>query len=176
MKYILIILAKSDKQSELVESIAIELGSICQKNDVKYFYSEESIFFSFSTDQNLIDMQNFVFHLFDDMELIYFLTQYSPDKMFTNMSEKTSTYLFNESTLFQKFVAVENNFDNLNEIDNQILEKLNTLKEQFENFSENQKEKCKPTLNELLDKINACGLTNLSKEELILLNEYSKSL
>ena len=123
MKYILIILAKSDKQSELVQSIATELGGICPRSDVRYFYTEESIFFSFSTDYNLNDMQNFVFELFDEMELIYFLSQYNPDKMFTNMSEKTSTYLFNESTLFQKFVSVENNMDKLDEIDNEILEK-----------------------------------------------------
>lgn len=176
MKYILIILAKSDKQSELVQSIATELGGICSRSDVRYFYTEESIFFSFSTDYNLIDMQNFVFQLFDEMELIYFLSQYNPDKMFTNMSEKTGTYLFNESTLFQKFVSVENNMDKLDEIDNEILEKLTSLKEQFEDFNNKEKQKYKPTLNELLDKINVSGITKLSKEELNLLNEYSKSL
>jgi S-adenosylmethionine:diacylglycerol 3-amino-3-carboxypropyl transferase len=92
------------------------------------------------------------------------------------MSEKTSTYLFNESTLFQKFVSVENNMDKLDEIDNEILEKLTSLKEQFEDFNNKEKQKYKPTLNELLDKINTSGITKLSKEELNLLNEYSKSL
>lgn len=31
-----------------------------------------------------------------------------------------------------------------------------------------------PTLDELLDKINCCGLESLTKEEMELLNKYSK--
>jgi hypothetical protein len=45
---------------------------------------------------------------------------------------------------------------------------LNKLVEGIENLKE------KPTLNEILDKINECGFESLTETEKIILDEYSK--
>mgnify|MGYP003339607106 FL=1 len=62
--------------------------------------------------------------MFNHMDLIYFLSEYTPDKMFTNMSEKTTKYLFEDTTLFDKFKSTESLVEKLDDIDNEILEKL----------------------------------------------------
>ena len=176
MKYLLVILAKSDKQDEFVNFIANELTTLCQNNQVKFFYTQESIFFSFETDIDVSGLEGIIFDMFNHMDLIYFLSEYTPDKMFTNMSEKTTKYLFEDTTLFDKFKSTESLVEKLDDIDNEILEKLTFLKEKIEDFSKEKLEKNKLSLNEILDKINTNGINNLTKEELTLLDEYSKSI
>mgnify|MGYP003349333544 CR=1 FL=1 len=73
MKYLLVILAKSDKQDEFVNFIANELTTLCQNNQVKFFYTQESIFFSFETDIDVSGLEGIIFDMFNHMDLIYFL-------------------------------------------------------------------------------------------------------
>ena len=76
--------------------------------------------------------------------------------------------MFEDTTLFDKFKSTESLVEKLDDIDNEILEKLTFLKEKIEDFSKEKLEKNKLSLNEILDKINTNGINNLTKEELTL--------
>jgi hypothetical protein len=172
MKYILILFAKSTHQDEFVQSVATELGNITPKDDVCYYYGEESIIYTFESDEMFDFLKGYIDDTLSGLNLVYMFTPYQPDQMIFNLPENISQFLFNSNSVSQKQDYLPQNFDDL---DLEIIEKIQSLKKELNEF-EMPIEKKDLSLNEILDKINDIGISNLTQDEVKLLEKYSNQI
>jgi hypothetical protein len=172
MKYILILFAKSTHQDEFVQSVAIELGNITPKDDVCYYYGEESIIFTFESKENLDFLKEYIDDMLSGLNLVYMFTPYQPEFMTFNLPDNISKFLFEPNSVSGKQDYLPQNFDDL---DSEIIEKIQSLKKEISQL-DMPIEKSDLSLNELLDKINEIGISNLTQKELQLLDNYSNQI
>ena len=81
MIYLLVVFAKSDKQEEFVEFVAEEISTVSNPDFIKYYFGEESIIFTFESFNDYEILSKFVSDVFLGMDIVFFLTQYDPNKM-----------------------------------------------------------------------------------------------
>lgn len=171
MKYVLILFAKSNDQSNFVNQIASEVGQLSENENVSYYYGDESIIYTFDSEEPFELVKMYIEELFREFNLIYFLTEFSPDKMSSNMNHQVYEHLFNQDT----FTILPESSENFTSLNQEVDDKIELLKRELMGIHENEIEKV-PTLDELLDKISCQGITNLTKKELTLLNKYSNQI
>ena len=123
-------------------------------------------------------MSKFVSDVFLGMDIVFFLTQYDPNKMLLSLPSKIKKYLFEnvENDDLENQIndsQITSNDDN-EEMFNEFKKKLELISLEIDDNDEDLIKKDKKlTLNQLLDKINEVGLANMSEKELSLLNYYS---
>ena len=183
MKYLLFIFAKNDNQDKFMKVMAEEVAILSDSNNIKYYFGPESAIMAFETEQKFEEVKYIFEMVIGSTGIVYFLTQFEPDKMSYWLEKSVEQYLFgtkndedrSEKSLEEQISVQKFLFGNLeNEINNEFAE----LDDEFDDVSEIQKIKSKPrkmTLNEILDKINEKGYQSLTKKELSLLEEYSKN-
>ena len=178
MIYLLVVFAKSDKQEEFVEFVAEEISTVSNPDLIKYYFGEESIIFTFESSNNYKTLSKFVSDVFLGMDIVFFLTQYDPNKMLLSLPSKIKKYLFEnvENDDLENQInesQITSNDDN-EEMFNEFKKKLELISLEIDDDDQTLIKKDKKlTLNQLLDKINEVGLKNMSEKELSLLNYYS---
>ena len=178
MELFLIVFAKSNNQEKLVQWIGGEISEISTETDVKYFFGEENIVFKFSSNKKFSEIRDYFKEMFCTLDLAYILSIYSTENMSFFFPTQAQKFFMDEVDGipdFQTFLEEKlNNFEDLNsDLDMSITNLVQELS-QLDNQPKTKTKK--PTLDELLDKINTEGLPKLSQEEINLLNEYSKNI
>ena len=171
MKYVLILFAKSSDQTSFVNQIAYEVGQLSENENVSYYYGDESIIYTFDANEPFDLVKMYIEDLFKEFDLVYFLTEFKPDNMSSNMNKEVYKHLFNQ----EKFTILSESSENLDSLNQEVDEKIHSLKKELMDMFQGEEEKI-PSLNELLDKINLVGMNNLTKKDLTLLNKYSNQI
>jgi hypothetical protein len=170
MKYLLTIFIEHDNQELFVQSVGKEISSITGEGGVKYFFGPQTAIFTFETKLSFENIKTFFDSILSDLSITHILVPVKTDKM---------SYWFekeHEKLLFGTDICVVN--EELSEEEEEEMREaiLGDLSKIFEKeiIEQNKKvQKIIPTLDNLLDKINASGLNSLSKEEKDLLKQYS---
>jgi hypothetical protein len=180
-KYILFVFTKQDNLNELVTLVAEELTPISYSPKINYYYDNQSMIFTFDSQEEFGDIKEYVDILFDDLDMTYVLLPYNTDNMSYNTPIDVSNHLFdlnlpedvsgNKET--ERKLSHNELIDNVQSFFNKI---------EFNDDSEDDDDdillrQIKPlplTLDNILDKINDCGIDSLTNDELTLLNKYSK--
>jgi hypothetical protein len=186
IKYLLFVYAKHDNQDEFVKMIAEEVSLLTLSDDVRFYYGEESMIYTFQTDEPFDELSEFMGIVLGGCKIDYLLLPYVDDKLSVNMSDEARNHLFgdkpitkidNNVELDQKLIDEDNNnreflFELYNDMmgdddDDEVLHKI---------YKENNKKKKKPTVDEILDKIRLGSISSITKEEKEILDNYSKQL
>jgi hypothetical protein len=183
----LCVYAKHDNQDEFVRLIANEIALITMSPDVRFYYGNDSMIFTFQSSEPTEDIFEFVGIVLGATKITYMLFPYTDDKMSVNLTEDVKKHLFGGENLVKNddnTISVQNllNEDNINQEllfefysessdelddDDEVLQKI---------YRENNKKKKKPSVDEILDKIRLSSINSITKEEKEILDNYSKQL
>lgn len=176
MTYFLILFAKSEKQETFVQVVAENLGHVSDNKDVRYYFGAESCIFKFVSKQSLTELSKFIKDLFKNSEVAYFLSEYSTDNMSFQIPDSIEKFLFDDEVEMTEFTSFMDNSKQLEDVNIELDSSIhNLVKELYEMDNRIVLEK-KPSLDQILEKINKYGMHSLTEKELNLLNEYSKQL
>jgi len=181
-KYILFVFTKQDNLNELVTLVAEELTPISYSPKINYFYDNQSMIFTFDSQEEFGNIKEYVDILFDDLDMTYVLLPYNTDNMSYNTPVDVSNHLFDlnlpedvsgnidagRKLLHDELTDNVMSFFKKIEFNEEIDE------EDDEDFLLKQIKPLPLTLDNILDKINDCGISSLTNDELNLLNKYSK--
>ena len=183
-KYILFVLTKNDNPQEFAEQIAEELSVISDIPKVNFYFGPESTVYTISTLDSYQDVKDYVDMILDYDTISYFLLPYTDDTLSYGLPYEVSKHLFNNGV--NDYMSGKHKICDENENEVRTMLMNNIRNEFFLDFSEFVDEdedddigklkykKRKPTFDELFDKLADGGIESLSKEELQLLNQYSK--
>lgn len=181
-KYILFVFTKQDNLSELVTLVAEELTPISHSPKINYFFDNQSMIFTFDSQEEFENIKEYVDVLFDDLDMTYVLLPYNTDNMSYNTPIEVSNHLFDLNLPEDVTGSGETERKLLHdELRDNVLSFFNKI--EFNTESEDDYDddillrQIKPlplTLDNILDKISDCGIDSLTNDELILLNKYSK--
>jgi hypothetical protein len=181
-KYILFVFTKQDNLNELVTLVAEELTPISYSPKINYFYDNQSMIFTFDSQEEFGDIKEYVDILFDDLDMTYVLLPYNTDNMSYNTPIDVSNHLFDlnlpEDVSGNIDAGRKLLHDELTDNVMSFFKKIEFNEEIDEDDDEDiLLKQIKPlplTLDNILDKINDCGISSLTNDELNLLNKYSK--
>ena len=183
-KYILFVLTKNDNPQEFAEQIAEELSVISDIPKVNFYFGPESTVYTISTLDSYQDVKDYVDMILDYDTISYFLVPYTDDNLSYGLPDEVAKHLFNDGV--NDYMSGKNKIWDENDYEVRTMLMTNIKNEFFLDFSEFVDEdedddigklkykKRKPTFDELFDKLADGGIESLSKEELQLLNQYSK--
>lgn len=186
-KYVLCVYAKHDNQDEFVRLIANEIALITMSPDVRFYYGNDSMIFTFQSSEPTEDIFEFVGIVLGATKITYMLFPYTDDNLSVNLTDEVKKYLFGGEDLVKNddnTISVQNllNEDNINQEllfefysessdelddDDEVLQKI---------YRENNKKKKKPSVDEILDKIRLSSINSITKEEKEILDNYAKQL
>jgi hypothetical protein len=188
-KFILFLFVKSKSQDSYVTEIAEEIAILTKSPNIKFYYGPEASVFTFSTDETLESVKEYVDIILSDNTPVYFLLPYDTDNMSFGLPKNISSHLFGDTTPDKKsdfdfterklsdFTSMsENMFDDImslydDEDDDEISKLIRKTKEV--KVSDVVTE---DVFNSILDKINAQGRESLTEKEVSLLNKYSNQI
>jgi len=181
-KYILFVFTKQDNLNELVTLVAEELTPISYSPKINYFYDNQSMIFTFDSQEEFGNIKEYVDILFDDLDMTYVLLPYNTDNMSYNTPVDVSNHLFDlnlpEDVSGNIDAGRKLLHDELTDNVMSFFKKIEFNEEIDEEDDEDiLLKQIKPlplTLDNILDKINDCGISSLTNDELNLLNKYSK--
>jgi hypothetical protein len=181
-KYILFVFTKQDNLNELVTLVAEELTPISYSPKINYYYDNQSMIFTFDSQEEFGDIKEYVDILFDDLDMTYVLLPYNTDNMSYNTPIDVSNHLFDlnlpEDVSGNIDAGRKLLHDELSDNVMSFFKKIEFNEEIDEEDDEDiLLKQIKPsplTLDNILDKINDCGISSLTNDELNLLNKYSK--
>ena len=193
-KYILFLFAKHTNQDDYVVEIAEEIAVLTKSNNIRFYYGPEASVYTFSTNDTLKDIKEYLDIILSESKSTYFLLPYETDKLSFGLPDDISSHLFNDKLsdiektglnleskewsdsdfkkldeeMFEKFLNV---FSENDEDDDDISKLIKRTKEVKVNdfVSEDQ-------FNEILSKISDKGISSLSERELSLLNKFSNQI
>jgi hypothetical protein len=188
-KFILFLFVKSNKQDVYVTEIAEEIAILTKSPNIRFYYGPEASVFTFSTNEDLKSVTEYVDIILSDNKPIYFLLPYNNDNLSFGLPKNISSHLFDDVTpdktsdfnfverKLSDFSSLsEDMFDDImslynDEDDDEISKLIRRTKEVKVNdvVSENE-------FNEILDKINTQGRASLTEKEVSLLNKYSNQI
>jgi hypothetical protein len=184
MKYVLFVFTRQKNQRAAAEAIAQEISGISTSDSIKYFYGAENIIITFDSVDETIYVNEFFEAVLGGLFIPFFITPYLPDKMSFWFEGNAEKHLFGTDKCVQEEdytdedkKEVQNLMFKTDEAFEQALTEGYNEAEKFLNKSAETTPRLKkytPTLDELLDKINASGMGSLTTEEKELLTNYSK--
>ena len=183
-KYILFVFTKNDNPQEFAEQIAEELSVISDSPKINFYFGPDSTVFTLSTLDSYQDIKDYVDMILDFDTIHYILLPYTNDTLSFGLPDEVVKHLFNDG-ITDYLSGKDKKCD---EKDYQAQNMLrNNIKEEFfldlsefidddddDDIYQLKRKKRKPTFDELFDKLADLGVESLSKEELELLNKYSK--
>ena len=167
MKFLLFVFAKhTQSQEQLVKTLAEDIVIATNSSDIKYYYGDESIIYTFESFQSFKEIDNFFReYLGGVMNVVFFFTKFEPDNMTYWLEPNIENILFNTDKKTEAPQAEIQNFDKVRKLLCDMLKLENEFELENQNIF---------TLDELLDKINDKGYESLTKEEKTQLENYSK--
>jgi hypothetical protein len=185
MKYLLFVYGNYSEHNYILKGIAKLLSSVAC-NDVKYQYGESGGIFHFTTLEKPGKLKKTIGQKLRDVSAMYFLVPFNKNVNFYIGDPKVETHLFNQTEDTDNMsespkleYKLEDVQDEISEMDFEVFMKnlSNFIGADLANIEVDEtevqvvKEK---TLDEILDKINECGIESLTKTEKQLLDEYAK--
>lgn len=183
MKYLLFVYGNYSEHDYILKGIAKFLGSIAC-NDVKYQYGDSGGIFHFTTMEKPSKVKKTIGTQLQGFSAMYFLVPFNKNVNFYIQDPKVETHLFNQETdnmsdsnkveynledmqSEMSDVDIESFMKNLSDFIGVDLTQIEIDEEQLEIGREK-------TLDEILDKINECGIESLTETEKQLLDNYAK--
>jgi hypothetical protein len=183
-KYILFVLTKNDNPQEFAEQIAEELSVISDIPKVNFYFGPESTVYTISTLDSYQDVKDYVDMILDYDTISYFLVPYTNDNLSYGLPDEVAKHLFNDG--INDYMSGKNKICDENDYEVRTM-LMNNIRNEFfldlsefvdedddDDISQLKNKKRTPTFDELFDKLADGGIESLSKEELQLLNQYSK--
>jgi hypothetical protein len=189
-KYILFLFAKQEEQDDFVTEIAEEIAILTKSNNIRFYYGPEASVFTFSTDDDLSSVSEFVDIILSESKSIYFLLPYETDNLSFGLPKDISGHLFNDKSPDKKsdFNFVERKLTDLPEFNEEMFEEIMNHYNDDEDDDEISKliKRTKEVkvndivsddvFNSILDKISTQGRASLTEKEVSLLNKYSNQI
>ena len=187
-KYILFLFAKHKEQDDFVTEIAEEISLLVKCGDIKFYYGPEASVFTFSTEENLSSVSEFVDIILSEYKAVYFLLPYNTDNVSFNLPKNIENHLFGDvvpdkktdfNFLERKLFDIELLSDDVFE---EILDQYDNDDDEISKLIRRSKNKklddfvSEEDFNEILDKITNEGKSSLTEKELFLLNKYSNQI
>ena len=197
-QYLLFVYGDFRKKDKIVELISLQLSSFTTINsNIKFNYGDYGAIYNFESENSFFEIRDHVHIILEKVSFQYFLIE-QPKNIYAYMPPELKINLFD---LFSDNDNEENNivnekpdislmdmfFMNMNTTfsDDNTFNESNTtfslseedkeriLRNIFDRLEEDTDYK-KPTIDDLLDKIQENGIKSLSEQEMKLLDEYSK--
>lgn len=181
-KYLLFIFAAHKDQDKFVKTISEEVVEFSDCSEVRYFYGPESAIITFKSDDSIDYLKSLVELVLDTSSIVYFFLPFIPENTSYFLTQDIEKHLFGtekmteneEKSQYEQIQTQNLFFDELAEITTNFTEEIMDDEDEDDLIACLKEKTQKPTLNDLLDKINSEGMENLTDEELNLLKTYSK--
>ena len=185
MKYLLFVYGNYSGNEFVLKGIAKLLSSIAC-NDVKYQYGDSGGIFHFTTLEKPGKVKKKLGEQLQGFSAMYFLVPFNKNVNFYIGDPKVETHLFTQSEETDNMSEspkleynLEDIQDEMSDIDIEVFMKnlsnfVGVDLTQIEVEEEEVQIVKEKTLDEILDKINECGIESLTQTEKQLLDEYAK--
>jgi hypothetical protein len=183
MKYLLFVYGNYSEHDYVLKGIAKILGGVAC-NDVKYQYGDSGGIFHFSTLEKPGKLKKTIASQLQGVSAMYFLVPFNKNVNFYIADQKVETHLFTQDTdNMSDSNKVEYNLEDMqsemSDIDIEVFMKnlskfIGVDLTQIEVDEQQVQIGKEKTLDEILDKINECGIESLTTTEKQLLDEYAK--
>ncbi len=187
-QYMIFIYGDYKDKDKIVELIAIQLSAFSNPETyLKYNYGDFGIVVNFNSDFSFYELRDHIHIVLEKVVDQYFLIE-TPNAMYAHMPPEMKLNLFDlneENQKFEETTKTKKNESNI--MDNFIFNIASTLlpndilseedmDKMFENIMTqvNNKEP-KPTIDEILEKIQEMGIDSLTNFEKQILDEYAKN-
>jgi len=187
-QYMIFIYGDYKDKDKIVELIAIQLSAFSNPETyLKYNYGDFGIVVNFNSDFSFYELRDHIHIVLEKVVDQYFLIE-TPNAMYAHMPPEMKLNLFDlneENQKFEETTKTKKNESNI--MDNFIFNMASTLlpndilseedmDKMFENIMTqvNNKEP-KPTIDEILEKIQEMGIDSLTNFEKQILDEYAKN-
>ena len=188
--YILFVFAAHDNQDRFIKILSEEVVGASDTCEVKYYYGPESAIITFKTFAEFEYIKSYIDLVLGTSGIVFFLLPYDPNNISFFLNKEIETHLFGydnlsesgEKTKYEQIQEQKLIFNEMMDIPTNFIEELMASSDvddddeddEDDDFITSLKEKTyDPTLDEILDKINLCGMPSLTKKELSLLKNYS---
>lgn len=184
--YILFIFAAHKDQDKFIKTISEEIVGASDSNDVRYFYGSESAIITFKSSADFEYLKNYIELIFGSSNVTFFMMPFIPDSTSFFLEKEIESHLFgtdkmtenDEKSQYEKIQAQKLLFEDITGIPINFMEEImgdDDDDDDNDDFLTCLQEKVyEPSLDEILDKISQCGMSNLTEKELSLLKKYSK--
>jgi len=172
MKNYLLTVIGNFESEEMCQDVAISLTPIVDSPNLKFQHSKGILIFHFATEVDKGELFDYVTGVFFGITETFILTEIN-DNMSVSMPKEIKTHLFDLENLSED---IDMNID-MRQVRNNLDQSMEEEEEDdFVALLLGEKERLfkKPTLDQILDKINSKGLETLTPFELDVLDDYSK--
>jgi hypothetical protein len=188
-KFILFLFVKSKNQDNYVTEIAEEIAILTKSPNIRFYYGAEASVFTFSTDETLKSVKEFMDIILSEDKPVYFLLPYEPDNLSFGLPNDISSHLFGDVTPDKKsdINFTERKLSDFNSLNEEMFDDIMSLyddedDDEISKLIRKTKEVrvsdvvTEDAFNEVLDKINTQGRASLTEKEVSLLNKYSNQI
>lgn len=165
-KYLLIAFGDFSENQQLMADLFSQFTPILSSNFLKFHFGNDYVISHFETEEKQKDIKHFCNEVLGETVCNYILLPYNKNVM-VSLPTELKEFLFDLDT--------NSGFEAVNKSDLVDLHEDEDFMEQLLEQLKNQKE-TKPSLDELLDKIQAKGIDQLTKKEKKQLYDYSKGI
>ena len=183
MKYLLFVYGNYSEHDYVLKGIAKLLGNFAC-NDIKYQYGDAGGIFHFTTLEKPAKVKKTIKEQISGFSAMYFLVPFNKNVTFNISDPQVETHLFTQETdNMSDSIKTEYNLEEMREemsdIDIEVFMKnlsnfVGVDLTQIEVDEQQVQIGREKTLDEILDKINECGIESLTETEKQLLDEYAK--
>jgi len=188
-QFLLFIFGEFKNNQTLVELISTQVSIFTDKETfLKYNYGDYGIVMNFQSHYDFYVLRDHIHIILEKIVPQYFLME-RPNNLYAFMPPEMKLNLFDLNEENHNMEQKDESFKNmLNMVDNFLINITSSFNEDI--FSEETMDKMfqkimykvdevdnepKPTMDQLLEKIKEKGLNSLTKKEIKILDEYSKS-
>lgn len=188
-KFILFLFVKTKNQDNYVTEIAEEIAILTKSPNIRFYYGAEASVFTFSTDETLKSVKEFMDIILSEDKPTYFLLPYETDNLSFGLPNDISSHLFGDTTPDKKsdINFTERKLSDFNSISEEMFDDIMSLyddedDDEISKLIRKTKEVkvsdfiTEDEFNSVLDKINTQGRASLTEKEVSLLNKYSNQI
>ena len=172
MKNYLLTVIGNFESEEMCQDMAISLTPVVDSPNLKFQHSKGILIFHFATEIDKGELFDYVTGVFFGITETFILTEIN-DNMSVSMPKEIKTHLFDLENLSDD---IDMNID-MRQVRNNLDQSMEEEEEDdFVALLLGEKDRLfkKPSLDQILDKINSKGLETLTPFELDVLDDYSK--
>jgi|694.fasta_scaffold07890_18 hypothetical protein len=175
--YLLTIVGEFKKETPVCKEIAVSISPLVDSQHLKFAQKNGVLFLSFGTEVDKVDIYDYVLEILYGITDTFVLTEVS-DNLTVNLPDDISGHLFDleigegDNSLNMDSIIANEDFDPSisSETDFELdSEFIATLKAHLDKVI------VRPSLDQILDKINSDGMESLTKFEKNILQDYGKN-
>lgn len=188
--YLIFLYGEYENMENILELISLQISNFTTKDSyVKYNYGESNAVIHFESTLNFYELRDYIHLILENVCSQYFLLE-RPASFYAYMETEMKLNLFNliednSKDTKKKFDKKDTKTNIFDIFDRFIIETANNffpedmlseenMEKMFNNITNKMKGEEDPTIDEILDKISKSGIESLNRNEIKILNEYSK--